>query len=182
VDVHRYQNNDAKLKENDYLGNREALKHKDQVLGKVDAEIRKEKKEAAAKIDPKEYEDFMTPEGPLAREVGSVRAKQIRDEELKTAKEIVQAEHAVVAEIHLAYAGALHRFRPTLMAVHSGKGSPEEIAKVLYLVAKYKLYDVKMFGTDAAAGVRDYCNKYIGLDCNGFVGNYARVIGRSKTP
>jgi hypothetical protein len=67
------------------------------------------------------------------------------------------------------------------MSVHSGKGTPEEIVTSLHLVAKYKLYDTK-FAADPAAGVRDYCDKYIGLDCNGFVGNYARATGRAKTP
>ena len=31
-------------------------------------------------------------------------------------------------------------------------------------------------------GVRDYCERYIGLGCNGFVGNYARSVGLSRTP
>jgi hypothetical protein len=66
------------------------------------------------------------------------------------------------------------------MSVHSGKGSPEEIAIALHLVAKFKLYDKKI--ASEAAGIKDYCDKYIGLDCNGFVGNYARAIGRSKGP
>ena len=72
VDVHRYQNNDAKLKANDHLGNREALKHKDQVVGKLDAEVRQHRKAAAAKLDPKEIEAFLTPAEPLIREVGPV--------------------------------------------------------------------------------------------------------------
>ena len=67
------------------------------------------------------------------------------------------------------------------MGVHSGKGSPEEIAIALHLVSRYKLYD-KIYATDPAAGVRDYCDRYIGLDCNGFVGNYARAIGKAKVP
>ena len=67
------------------------------------------------------------------------------------------------------------------MGVHSGKGSPEEIAIALHLVSRYKLYD-KIYASDPAAGVRDYCDKYIGLDCNGFVGNYARATGKAKVP
>ena len=30
--------------------------------------------------------------------------------------------------------------------------------------------------------MRDYCDKYIGLDCNGFAGNYARATGRANGP
>jgi hypothetical protein len=68
-----------------------------------------------------------------------------------------------------------------MMKVHSGKGSPEEIAVALHLVAKYQMYD-KKFLDDSAQGVQDYCTCYIGLDCNGFVGNYAQAIGLSKRP
>jgi hypothetical protein len=181
VDVHRYQNNDAKLKANEHLGNREALKKKDNVVGKLDAEVRQHRKAAAAKPDPKEVEAFLTPAELLIREVGPVRAKQILDEERKAAKAIVEAHRAVGKAVHLANVEVLRGVRDTLMGVHSGKGSPEEIAIALHLVARYKLYD-KIYASDPAAGVRDYCDKYIGLDCNGFVGNYARATGRAKVP
>ena len=69
-----------------------------------------------------------------------------------------------------------------MVAVHTGKGSPVEIQMCLHFVAIYGLYDTKKFGTDSAAGVRDYCDKYIGLDCNGFTGNFAQETGRSKVP
>jgi hypothetical protein len=181
VDVHRYQNNDAKLKANEHLGNREALKKKDSVVGKLDAEVRQHRKAAGAKPDPKEVEAFLTPAEALIREVGPVRAKQILDEERKAAKAIVEAHRAVGKAVHLANVEVLRGVRDTLMGVHSGKGSPEEIAIALHLVARYKLYD-KIYASDPAAGVRDYCDKYIGLDCNGFVGNYARATGRAKVP
>ena len=77
-------------------------------------------------------------------------------------------------------AEVLQRLRPVMMAVHAGKGSPEAIAVALHLVAKYKLYD-KKFHENAALGVQDYCERYIGLDCNGFACNYARAIGLSKS-
>jgi hypothetical protein len=158
VDVHRYQNNDAKLKANAFLGNQEALKHKDQLIGKMGQEIKQEKKAAAAKIVPGEAERFA---GPAAPAVAAVR-------------------QAVASAVHLSNAEVLRRLRPVMMAVHSGKGSPEEIADALHLVARYGLYDKKI--ADEAAGVRDYCDRYIGLDCNGFVGNYARATGRAKGP
>lgn len=154
VDVHRYQNNDAKLKSNAFLGNAEALKHKDQLVGKMTAESKQEKKLATAKPDPADAGGIMGPFNAVASAIGSA--------------------------VHLSNSEVLRRLRPTMMTVHSGKGSPEEIATALHLVAKYKLYDKKI--ADEGAGVRDYCDKYIGLDCNGFVGNYARTIGKSKVP
>ena len=63
-----------------------------------------------------------------------------------------------------------------MYSVYSGKGSPEAIAVALHLVAKYKLYD-KKFRENAALGIENYCESYIGLDCNGFVFNYAQAIG-----
>ncbi len=183
VDVHRYQNNDAKLKSDNYLGNREALKHKDQLVGKIDAEIKQEKKAAGAKPKQGEIDALInvTDEQSLIREVGAAKAAEIMAEQRAAAARVVGAQYAVAAAVHLAYADVLHRFRPVVMSIHSGKGSPEEIANALHLIAKYKLFD-KKFATDPAAGVRDYCDKYIGLDCNGFVGNYARATGRTKTP
>lgn len=73
-------------------------------------------------------------------------------------------------------------YPPRMMDVHSGKGSPYEIAICLHLVAIFGLYDKKKFGADSAAGVRDYCDKYIGLDCNGFVGNFAQQARLGKVP
>ncbi len=50
-----------------------------------------------------------------------------------------------------------------------GKGSPEEIQAVLQLAVRYGLAD-----KDA---LQQYCDDtFIGLDCNGFVGNYVRDI------
>src|SRR5262249_17005021 len=102
-------------------------------------------------------------------------------DELEIANATVQAVHAAGAAVHLNNVEVLRRNRPTMMTVHSGKGSPEEIALALHLVSKYKLYD-KKFAGDPPPGVRDYSGNYIGLDCNGFVGNYARATGRTKVP
>jgi hypothetical protein len=45
-----------------------------------------------------------------------------------------------------------------------GKGCPEECQITLQLAER--------FGLLKGATVQDYCTKYLGLDCNGFVGNY----------
>lgn len=55
---------------------------------------------------------------------------------------------------------------PDLMRPYVGKGSPDEIRLALRLAVGFGL--VK--GTKAA--IQDYCDKYIGLDCSGFAGNY----------
>ncbi len=151
VDVHRYQNNDEKYKTNAFWGNKEALKHKDQVLGKVNDEVQGEQKAAAAAARP-------------GADVPRIEALR----------------QAFGVAVHLKNAEVLRRLKPSLMSVHSGKGSPEEIAAVLHLVARYKLYDKAI--ADQAAAVRGYCDKYIGLDCNGFVGNYALATGRTRKP
>jgi hypothetical protein len=48
-------------------------------------------------------------------------------------------------------------------ALH-GKGSPEEAQMTLQLAARFNL----LKGGD----LQSFCDKYLGLDCNGFVGNY----------
>jgi hypothetical protein len=45
-----------------------------------------------------------------------------------------------------------------------GKGSPEEAQITLQLADR--------FGLLPAGGLQKYCDTYLGLDCNGFVGNY----------
>lgn len=45
-----------------------------------------------------------------------------------------------------------------------GKGCPEEVQITLQLAER--------FGLLKGGTVQDYCDKYLGLDCNGFVGNY----------
>jgi hypothetical protein len=84
-----------------------------------------------------------------------------------------------------------------LVSVFVGKGSPEEFATVLALVFKYKDAFVKTYrktlGTrgDCArtlegylddqwgAMLQTFTDKYLGLDCNGFVGNYVKRTKRS---
>jgi hypothetical protein len=45
-----------------------------------------------------------------------------------------------------------------------GKGSPEDCQIVLQLAVK--------LGRATKLNLQSYCDKYLGLDCNGFVGNY----------
>jgi hypothetical protein len=46
-----------------------------------------------------------------------------------------------------------------------GKGSPDDIALTLRLAVRY--------GLTHPAALRSYCDRYLGLDCSGFVANYA---------
>jgi hypothetical protein len=54
-----------------------------------------------------------------------------------------------------------------------GKGSPESVQILLQLALRV---DPKI----TKAGLQDYCDQHLGIDCNGFVGNYLRheVDGR----
>lgn len=54
-----------------------------------------------------------------------------------------------------------------------GKGSPEIIALALRLALAFKLVDATV------AAVQSYCDAYVGLDCNGYVGNYLKLKGSS---
>jgi hypothetical protein len=180
VDVRRYQNNEAKLKSDPVNGNLEALKHKDQLLGQMDAEIASHHKAAEAKPRPSEILERLTPVGDLIEQYGS-EAVEIRAREMARASAAVGSRYNAARAVHLSNAEILSQLRSKMMDLHSGKGSPDEIAAALHLVSRYKLYDPR-FAASPAAGVRDYCDKYIGLDCNGFVGNYARALGKAKVP
>jgi hypothetical protein len=67
--------------------------------------------------------------------------------------------------------------------VFTGKGMPDAIAKCLRLAARHRVYchagpgAGAGAGLDAAAGIRQVADSYVGLDCNGFVGNWARMAG-----
>lgn len=54
--------------------------------------------------------------------------------------------------------------RGDIQRVFGGKGSPTCVANVVWLAARY--------GRTDAAKVQTYCDKFTGLDCNGFAGNY----------
>lgn len=72
--------------------------------------------------------------------------------------------------------------RESIFHAHSGKGSPTEIRTVLQLVALYGLGDYSSYETDAGTKLNAYCENYIGLDCNGFAGNFARLKGSALEP
>jgi hypothetical protein len=98
--------------------------------------------------------------------------------EMKAAQKdpLLAPAHLAMATVHGAIAQGITAVKPSLALAHMGKGSPKEIALALRLVARYKLYDRHL---DMKLGVANYCNDFIGLDCNGFVGNYARAFGSS---
>lgn len=158
VNVRRYQNNGEQYKNNPNAGNKDALVQKDLLVGRMSYEASKMRARAAALAQGKK------PAGePSVYE---------SDFGLKIVGEL---SHLTIPEIMLKY-------QSRMMEVHCGKGSPYEIAICLHLVAIFGLYDKKKFGADSAAGVRDYCDKYIGLDCNGFVGNFAQQARLGKVP
>jgi hypothetical protein len=69
----------------------------------------------------------------------------------------------------------------SIQDAHTGKGSPEDIATTLGLVAWYGLGPYIDYTKDTQQKLQDYVDKYIGLDCNGFAGNYARRCKSSLT-
>jgi len=73
---------------------------------------------------------------------------------------------------------------PMFQHVFSGKGSPEQIGAVLKLAARLRTNlgaDWKDKG-DLGASLKAFYLAHIGLDCNGFAGNYARAIGSKYGP
>jgi hypothetical protein len=79
--------------------------------------------------------------------------------------------NGVAGELKVAYPGpltftidGLRYDRLKLQRVFTGKGAPEEIRNVVRLASRFKLTD--------AAKVSKYCTTNIGLDCNGFAGNF----------
>jgi hypothetical protein len=81
--------------------------------------------------------------------------------------------------------------------VFTGKGSPNSIVTVIQAVYEYRLAFVKRFSGqpgvlgDCAAILKnnegnpqkmlqEFCDAYLGLDCNGFVGNYVARAKRSN--
>lgn len=61
--------------------------------------------------------------------------------------------------------------------VYAGKGSPDEITAVLKLAAVHwpELFQP---GALSQVSLQTYCDHFIGLDCNGFAGSYARHMRR----
>jgi hypothetical protein len=79
--------------------------------------------------------------------------------------------NGIAGELKVAYPGPLTftidgvRYdRLKLQRVFTGKGAPEDIRNVVRLASRFKLIDAKT--------VDKYCTTNIGLDCNGFAGNF----------
>lgn len=53
-----------------------------------------------------------------------------------------------------------------------GKGSPQDLKDVLWLAHRYGFIKNPDRPRAGALSLKEYCRKYTGLDCNGFVGNY----------
>jgi hypothetical protein len=186
VDVHRYRNNDEKYKTEKYAETNtvEAWKQKDRLVGQMTAEIRKLRKTQLTK--PKLEWKPRKQDVSLELDTSFLGSPGIFTDVLTqhmispgTYSEVVRQARLFPGLLgSLAMAEVLERLKPAMVAVHTGKGSPEAIAVALHLVAKYKLYDKKF--KNPALGVQDYCERYIGLDCNGFVANYAQAIGISS--
>ena len=81
--------------------------------------------------------------------------------------------------------------------VFTGKGSPNGIVKVIQAIYEYRLAYVKKFsGLSGPMGecaallkknegnpknlLQEFCDAYLGLDCNGFVGNFVARAKRSS--
>jgi hypothetical protein len=62
-------------------------------------------------------------------------------------------------------------FASELAKVYIGKGTPEHCAKALRLAEAFGLV------SPTYAALQKYCDDYIGLDCNGFVGGYMKKRG-----
>jgi hypothetical protein len=189
VDVHRYRNNDSKYNDDAHKETNtvEAMKQEERLVSKMSAEIAKLRKAQFTK--PKLEWKPRNQDVSLDLDTSFLGSPRIFTE--------VLVNHTITASTYsdvsrqarffpgylgsLAMADVLERMLKvhSIWHVYVGKGSPEEIAVALHLVDRYKLYD-KKFLENPALGVADYCERYIGLDCNGFACNYAQAIGISS--
>jgi len=69
------------------------------------------------------------------------------------------------------------------MRVFSGEGTPEQVQAVLQLASRFKsrLGQYWKDKGDLSASLKDFYWNNIGLNCNGFVGSYARAVGAKQT-
>jgi hypothetical protein len=79
--------------------------------------------------------------------------------------------------------GALSQLRTLQMPrrlrrVFAGKGAPRDIALVLGLLDCSGRFGALFPGVDRQSAMQSYCDRFIGLDCSGFVNNYFTAIGR----
>lgn len=69
-----------------------------------------------------------------------------------------------------------------VLRVFMGKGSPDEIADVLWLAHRFGLVTNPARPRANAVALDEYVRRYIGLDCNSFVGNYYGLNPETAIP
>lgn len=70
-----------------------------------------------------------------------------------------------------------------LVHVFDAKGSPDQVSRALALAADLGVVNKLLNrpeGPATQSDVQAFCDKYIGIDCNGFVGNYCKAIGMTS--
>jgi hypothetical protein len=65
--------------------------------------------------------------------------------------------------------------KSSFMASFSGKGSPETLWSMIQLISYWRAYKAHVEGNMGVAMVSEIVDKYLGADCNGFVGNFLRA-------
>jgi hypothetical protein len=65
--------------------------------------------------------------------------------------------------------------KAAIMASFSGKGSPEMLWSMSQLISYWRAYKTHIEGKSGVAMVAEIVDKYLGADCNGFVGNFLRA-------
>jgi hypothetical protein len=65
--------------------------------------------------------------------------------------------------------------KASFMAAFSGKGSPETLWAMIQLISYWRAYKTHIEGKPGIAPVAEIVDKYLGADCNGFVGNFLRA-------
>jgi len=73
---------------------------------------------------------------------------------------------------------------PLFMHVFSGKGAPEQITAVLKLATKFRSKLGASWKDKGSLGesAKQFYWDFIGLDCSGFAGNYAKAVGSKQGP
>ncbi len=65
--------------------------------------------------------------------------------------------------------------KSAFMACFSGKGSPERLWSMIQLISYWRAYKTHIEGKGGVAQVAEIVDKYLGVDCNGFIGNFLRA-------
>jgi len=123
-------------------------------------------------LDVHEYRNASL-QGDLGVEAGLGQAfAELSASVRKHGKRSKHGEYLIILEESERDAGPLFpkiartRLWPDLQRPFVGKGSPEEIRQALRLAVHFELVEPYQFT------LQDYCDRYIGLDCSGFAGNF----------